>query len=94
MRLVYFNTANTMLDTEVQTRLGMQENADEPSVGAPRVKLTGTYKYTCEECETASGYNEQCLACHYTRTTFWRQWRMIGYTVLPPQRYRCEARDM
>eukprot|EP00904_Undaria_pinnatifida_P011670 jgi/Undpi1/7633/HiC_scaffold_23.g10106.m1 len=40
VRLVYFYTAGTMADTEVQTRLGMQQNSEEPSVGAPRVKLT------------------------------------------------------
>ena len=38
---MYFNTADTMLDPEVQTRLGMQESSDEPSAGASRVKLTG-----------------------------------------------------
>eukprot|EP00903_Cladosiphon_okamuranus_P009435 g8995.t1 len=41
VRIVYFDAADTILDSEVQTRLGMQSNFDEPSVGAPRVKRTG-----------------------------------------------------
>lgn len=38
---MYFDAADTILDTEVQTRLGMQSRFDEPSVGAARVKRTG-----------------------------------------------------
>ncbi|CAM9805005.1 unnamed protein product, partial [Ectocarpus sp. 8 AP-2014] len=41
VRIVYFDIADTILDTEVQARLGMQSNFDQPFVGAPRVKRTG-----------------------------------------------------
>lgn len=38
---MYFDVADTILDPEVRTRLGMESRFDEPSVGAPRVKRTG-----------------------------------------------------
>ena len=41
VNIVYFDVANTILDTEVQERLGMQSRWDEPCVGAPRVKQIG-----------------------------------------------------
>lgn len=43
VRIVYFDAANTIEDTEVQTRLGMQSRFDELFVGAPRVKRTGEW---------------------------------------------------
>lgn len=44
VRIVYFDIADTILDTEVQARLGMQSNFDQPFVGAPRVKRTGVHE--------------------------------------------------
>lgn len=41
VRIVYFISADTMSDAEVRTRLGMQGGWDEPTSGAPRIKLTG-----------------------------------------------------
>ena len=63
---MYFDAADTILDTEVQTRLGMQSRFDEPSVGAPRVKRTGerehdglvSTSYTYDMQIYASGLSE------------------------------------
>lgn len=47
MRIVYFDIADTILDTEVQTRLGMQSLFAEPWTvtqgGIARVKLEGEW---------------------------------------------------
>lgn len=64
VRVVYFDIADTILDTEVQTRLGMQSLFDQDDgtadwtgdwtiTGPPRVKLAGEAKLS-RECRTAA----------------------------------------